>query len=376
MRIGIVGGGQLAMMMSDASDGLDLDVTALASRADDPIFSRVPQALVGDARSAEDLRRLADQTDVLTFDHELVDVVVVAQLEHDGIICRPGSRTLAFATDKQRQWELFNELGLAQPDTIVVNDVEAALKAIASFDGSAVLKMATGGYDGRGVLLDADEHSVREWFPADSATASTPTTVLVQRSVAIDDELAVQVVRATDGSIVTYAPVRTVQADGMCSVVHVPAEIDAELEATACQIARTIADAIGAVGILTVEFFVADGQLVVNELAARPHNSGHLTIEASRTSQFENHLRAVAGFPLGSTELIVPAAAMANIVGRVASTQSASSPPVGVAVHLYGKAPRPGRKIGHVTAVAESPDKAVALALGTATEIENGAVTS
>lgn len=366
-RVGIVGGGQLAVMMAEAAEQLELEVCSLAGRADDPIFKRGAQAFVGDARNVEDLRRLADQSDVLTFDHELIDTSMVRQLEDEGIECRPGLRTLAIATNKQRQWELFSQLHLSQPETVVVNSVDAALRAIEEFNEEAVLKTATGGYDGRGVLLDTNEAVVREWFPS--------VTVLVQRAIAIEVELAVQVVRSFDGEIVSYLPVRTVQANGMCSVVHVPAQINDKLEADATMIARAIAEKIGVVGILTVEFFVANGQLIVNELAARPHNSGHLTIEAARTSQFENHMRAVAGLPLGSTAPVVPAAAMANIVGKIESLEGVVWGSPNVAIHLYGKTPRPGRKIGHVTASAETSDKAVALALSAARDIQNGAVT-
>lgn len=368
MRVGIVGGGQLAMMMAEAGDRIGLEVSALTGQADDPVAGRVAHLVIGDARNAEDLRQLAKVSDVVTFDHELVDVSTISELENEGIVFRPGPKTLAYATNKQRQWELYDELGFAQPETIIVNDVEAALDAIARFGGTAVLKTATGGYDGRGVLLGATtaaESSVREWYPSDSV-------VLVQRNIDIDHELAAQVVRGSDGVMMSYAPVCTVQSNGMCSVVHVPAQIDSELEAQAAAIARKIADAIDVVGILAVEFFVSEGQLVVNELAARPHNSGHLTIEASTTSQFENHMRAVAGLPLGAPDTCVPAAAMVNLVGQIASTEPPSSLSASVSVHRYGKTPRPGRKLGHVTAVADSVDKAVASALHAATELQIG----
>ncbi len=363
-RVGIVGGGQLAVMMAEAADDLGLEITSLAQVADDPIFSFGRQGFVGDALSLDDLRRLAGQSDVLTFDHELIDYRVLAQLESEGVIVRPGSVTMAIATDKERQYELFERLEIAQPDTVVVSDLASAFEAISQFDGAAVLKTARGGYDGRGVLLDSNEAAVREWFPAGQ------TTVLVQRRVDVELEIAVQVVRAHDGSMVTYAPVRTVQADGMCSIVHLPADIAPALEDEAMEIARAIAEAIDVVGILAVEFFVLDGKLLVNELAARPHNSGHLTIEASATSQFENHLRAVTGLPLGSTDRIVPAAAMANIVGQTRGEPQDDSFSSEVSVHMYGKTPRPGRKLGHVTATAATTDQAIERALDAAKELE------
>lgn len=359
-RVGIVGGGQLAVMMAEAADALDVEVVGLVRSSDDPLLAIMSDAFVGDATSATDLRRLARDSDVITFDHELVDHRVIAVLEAEGIVFRPGSTALAIATDKRRQAGLFEALELAQPQTIVVNDVRAALQVIDHFGGAAVLKTATGGYDGRGVLLDVTESSVRDWFP------SAPVDVLVQRAVPIDHELAVQVVRGVDGSVVAYPPVLTVQSAGMCSHVHVPSGLGAEVENEASLTARTIAEAIDVVGILTVEFFVSGGALVVNELAARPHNSGHLTIEACCTSQFANHLRAVAGLALGPTDLIVPAAAMINLVGEVRNDHDLLEDESDVKVHLYGKKPRPGRKIGHVTAVAGSPSAAVERAVETA----------
>ncbi len=363
-RVGIVGGGQLAVMMADAADALGLGITSLAQVADDPIFSFGRQGFVGDALDLGDLRRLASDNDVLTFDHELVDYRVLAQLETEGVIVRPGSTTMAIATDKERQYELFERLEIAQPETVVVSDLDSAFEAISRFDGAAVLKTARGGYDGRGVLLDSSEAVVREWFPPGQ------TTVLVQRRVDVEIEIAVQVVRAQDGTMVTYSPVRTVQSDGMCSIVHIPAEIAPALQDEAMEIARKIAEAIEVVGILAVEFFVLDGELLVNELAARPHNSGHLTIEASATSQFENHLRAVTGLPLGPTDRIVSAAAMANIVGQTRGELQDHSFSPDVFIHMYGKTPRPGRKLGHVTAIADTTDQAIERALDTAKELE------
>lgn len=371
-RVGIIGGGQLAAMMAEAAPHLGLQVEFLARRADDPISRISERVLVGDARNGDDLRRLAARTDVLTFDHELVEPAVLAEMEEEGIEIRPGSRALSVAIDKQQQSELFTVLGMDQPRTIVVRSIESALEAISEFGGRAVLKVATGGYDGRGVLLDVSEQSVRSWFP------DGPTTVLVQKCMDVDHEFAVQVVRAIDGTTVTYEPVRTVQREGMCSHVSFPLDLGEAIEAEALRCARAIADAIGVIGILTVEFFVVDGALLVNELAARPHNSGHLTIEACRTSQFENHLRGVAGLPLGPTDRVVPAAAMVNLVGEIRSDRLASSilDDANVHVHLYGKEPRPGRKVGHVTAVAESESEAVAIASRIANELQTGKVAS
>ena len=369
-RVGIVGGGQLAVMMAEAARRLGLEVEALARSGDDPVFRVVPSARVGDACSFDDLRSLAEGTDVITFDHELVDRSVLARLEADGFELRPGSTALAVATDKRCEAGLFEALALDRPDTVIVHEPSAALDAVARFGGAAVLKTATGGYDGRGVLLDVSEHAVRSWFPENAEA------VLVQRRVPIDCELAVQVVRGVDGEIVAYPPVRTVQVDGMCSVVHVPSGLGDSVESRAIEISKSIADSIDAVGVLAVEFFVTDGRVVVNEIAARPHNSGHLTIEATLASQFDNHMRAVAGMPLGSTELVVPAAAMVNVVGPSNSIEALGPMPTDVAVHMYGKSLRPGRKIGHVTAIAPTIDEAVERASRAAEVLEAGRVSA
>lgn len=366
--IGIVGGGQLAVMMAEAARRLGVRVTALAASAEDPIHLVVPDALIGDANDIDDLRRLAARCDVLTFDHELVDPSVLRVLVDEGVDLRPGPGALEVAIDKYRQFRVFRERGLPVPEAVVVTDLDAALDAAAAV-GPAVLKVATGGYDGRGVLLVSDADSIREWWPAGEPT------VLVQPRLRIQDEIAVQVVRAADGELATYPVVRTVQHDGMCAVVHVPSGLNPRLELEAGAIARTIAETIGVVGMLAVEFFVVDGALIINEIAARPHNSGHVTIESSRCSQFENHVRAVVGQPLGATDLVVPAAAMVNVIGTEGLVEFGPLPG-DVAVHLYGKTPRPGRKLGHVTAIAPSVDLAMARALRAARELESGVLAS
>ena len=367
--LGIVGGGQLAVMTAEAARRLGVRSTALAASTDDPIHRVVGSSIVGDARDPRDLRRLAEQCELVTFDHELVDPAVLAMLEDEGIVLRPGATAMAIAIDKHRQLRLFRSLGLAVPDTVVVHDVDAAIAAATDF-GDAVLKSATGGYDGRGVLLDGRPDAIRAWFPEREAT------VLVQPRIHIDDEIAVQVVRAVDGSMVVYPVVRTVQEDGMCAVVQVPSGLAPDVELDAQRQAEMIAEEIGVVGVLAVEFFVIDGAVVLNEIAARPHNSGHVTLESSRTSQFENHVRAVVGQPLGSTELVVPAAAMANVVGVDGMDGRFGRLPTDVAVHLYGKEPRPGRKLGHVTSTASSTEVAVERAVQAARQLEGGVLAS
>ena len=369
-EVGIVGGGQLALMMTEAARRLGLETRILASSPDEVAARRWTDAQFGDARDVEDLRRFAASCDVITFDHELVSSFALAVLEDEGVIIRPGASTLAVATDKHRQLLLFTEHGLPVPETVIVHDAEQALDASRTFDGGVVLKAATGGYDGRGVLLDPDDETIREWYPV------RRTPVLVQPLLPIEAELAVQVVRSPSGQIVTYPVVRTVQSEGMCSIVHVPSGLSTDIENEAIAIACLIAEAIGVVGVLAVEFFMSQGELLLNEIAARPHNSGHITLESSRTSQFENHMRAVAGHPLGPTDLIVPAAAMVNVVGSCTGPHSFGPLPGDVAVHLYGKSPRPGRKLGHITAVDSDIDHAIERATVGLDMIMNGELAS
>ena len=351
--VGIVGGGQLAVMMIEAARRLGLETRILASSPDEVAARRWSDSELGDARDIDDLRRFASTCDVITFDHELVNSFALAILEDEGVIVRPGASALAVATDKHRHLLLFSEQNLPLPETVIVHDADEAIEAAKTFTDGAVLKAATGGYDGRGVLLHPDDETIRKWYPV------RRTPVLVQPLLAIDAECAVQLVRAPNGQIVTYPVVRTVQANGMCNVVHVPSGLSREIEEDAVSIACLIAEAIGVIGVLAVEFFISGGRLLLNEIAARPHNSGHITLESSRTSQFENHMRAVAGHPLGATDLIVPAAAMINIVGTCEGPRTYGVLPPDVAVHLYGKAPRPGRKLGHITAVDSDVDRAI-----------------
>ena len=363
-KVGIVGGGQLAMMMIEAAHRLEMEVVVLADASHDPIPHIASNVIEGDARNLADLKKLASMTEVITFDHELIDSMVLAALEDEGVTLRPGSSVLEVTTNKVRQSQLFDALGLPNPETKIVDNVGSAIEGVEAFDGAAILKTATGGYDGRGVLFDVSPDSIAKWFPTDSVE------VLVQRKVHIDHEIAVQVVRGADGTSRTYPVVRTTQENGICSMVQVPSGLGPELEADAASIARTIADAIGSIGILTVEMFVVKGVLIMNELAARPHNSGHLTIESARTSQFENHLRAVTGQPLGGTDLVVPAAAMANAIGIEGKGSGSGILPADGAIHLYGKVTRPGRKLGHVTCIAATAEEAVVRAQHAARAIE------
>lgn len=350
-------------MMFEASLRMDLDVHVLATNADDPALRVVPCGRVGDPRDASVLRAFAERVDIITFDHELIDIDSVMALEHEGQLMRPGSRALSVAVDKRRQHMVFAELGIEQPPTYVAVGADALRSAITSHALPVVVKHASGGYDGRGVQVIEHQAQLDQLLDTMRSDSAADCAFLVQPKVQIDFEVAVQVVRSVHGEIVTYPVVRTVQEDGICTMVQLPAALPDELCARATTTAHRLAEHLDVVGVLAVEFFISDGQLLVNEIGARPHNSGHITIESCITSQFENHLRAVAGLQLGSTSAVVGAASMVNIIGAESADVTAiSTSPIEAAVHLYGKSHRPGRKLGHVTAVGDSIDEVISRA--------------
>ena len=354
--VGIVGAGQLARMMYQAAIPLGIRVRVLAERPDEAAALIAADVSLGSPRSVDDLTAFAAQCDVVTFDHELVDAVA---LERTGRAVWPSSAAVAVAQDKIHQRTLFTEHGFPVPPHRTVTDL-AEVKAFgAEFGWPVVLKAARGGYDGRGVWVLAGEAEADREAPAILEQAAP---VLAETWVPIERELAVLVARRPSGQMVTYPVVETVQRDGICHQLRVPAPVSADLAARATQLARDVAAAISVVGIMALELFVAGGEVIVNEIAVRPHNSGHFSIEGAVTSQFEQHLRAVLDWPLGGTGLTAPAVTTVNLLGasdgrdpQVLLPEALALP--GVHVHLYGKSARPGRKLGHVTTLG--PDAAI-----------------
>ncbi|MBW3658652.1 MAG: 5-(carboxyamino)imidazole ribonucleotide synthase [Actinobacteria bacterium] len=350
--IGVVGGGQLAWMMAPAAARLGLPLVLLAS-PDDAAAALVPDVIDG-RPDADGLRALAAACDVLTVEHELVDLDTMEALEAEGHPVRPSAATLRVANDKIRQRELLAEHGVPVAPWTVAADL-AGIEAFADEHGwPLVLKRPRGGYDGRGVWIADDVDAARA--VVDEVAGED---LLVEPKLPIDLELAVLVARRPGGELAIYPAVETVQVEAMCREVVLPAPVTNELASRAEEIGQRVAEAIGSVGMLAIELFVVDGEVLLNELAARPHNAGHVTIEGSVTSQFENHLRAVADLPLGATRRRVAAAVMVNVVGEEDDPRdhlAAGLDVDDVSVHLYGKAARPGRKLGHVTATG--PDVA------------------
>jgi 5-(carboxyamino)imidazole ribonucleotide synthase len=299
----------------------------------------------------------------VTFDHELVPPDCLAALEADGHCLYPTASTMSLAQNKRRQREELGAGGFPMPAFRVVERLVDLLdfgKAHGWPERPVVAKAVRGGYDGRGVWMLADEAEARRVF---GEATGRGLSLLVEAWVPIERELAVLTARRPGGEIVVYPVVETVQVAGICRTVLAPAPISTELTMAAQSLGKGIAEAIGSVGMLAVELFVSQDDpaqpLLINELAARPHNSGHFSIEGCVTSQFENHVRAVVDWPLGETRLVAPAVAMENVLGGPPGTDPEALLPRALSeteakVHLYGKEARPGRKLGHVTAIGET----------------------
>ena len=355
--VGVVGAGQLARMMVPAAVELDLELHLLAARADDAAAQVIVATTVGDERGLADLRAISAGVDVLTFDHEHVPTAHLQTLQADGVVVRPGPHALPYATDKSVMRRGLAAAGLPVPAFAVIespHELAAAVDAVGGWP--VVVKTARGGYDGRGVWVAAQ--------PQDAAAAfAARVPVVVEERVEFVRELAAVVARSPSGQAVAYPVVESVQADGICVEVLAPAPGLADATSTAAQrLALDVATTVDCVGILAVELFERpDGTLVVNELAMRPHNTAHWTIEGAVTSQFSNHLRAVLDLPLGSPAARAPVTVMANVLGgerpdvhRALHHVLAHDP--ALHVHLYGKQVRPGRKIGHVTVTGSDVD--------------------
>jgi 5-(carboxyamino)imidazole ribonucleotide synthase len=353
--VGMVGAGQLARMTHQAAIALGQSLRVLAAAPGDPAALVAADVRPGRADDLAAVRAFAAGCAAVTFDHEQVPQDVLRALAGDGVAVHPGPDALLFAQDKLLMRRRLAELGVPVPAFAPVGSPED-LDAFAAEHGRVVLKAVRGGYDGRGVWMDPDAALVAELL-----AAGTP--LMAEAAVPLRRELAALVARSPFGQASAWPVVETVQEAGQCVQVLAPAPgLDEERATGAQHLALRLASGLGVTGLLAVELFEDDrGALSVNELAMRPHNSGHWTIEGSRTSQFEQHLRAVLDYPLGATAPTAPAVVMANVLG------AGSEPAMGlderchhlfarfpdVKVHLYGKAARPLRKVGHVTVLGE-----------------------
>jgi 5-(carboxyamino)imidazole ribonucleotide synthase len=356
--VGVVGGGQLARMMQPSAVALGVRLRVLVESAQDSAAQVVVDCEVGHHADLDALRRFAAGCDVLTFDHEHVPASHLAALVDDGTVVRPGPDALQFAQDKGRMRERLAAAGAPVPrwaPVATTDDVAAFASAAGGWP--VVLKATRGGYDGKGVW-PVDDPDEADWVLSHDQVPG----FLVEEHVGFSRELAALVARSPSGQAVAYPVVETLQIDGICREVYAPAPISGDRAVAAQRVALELAAELGVVGVLAVELFETPDGLLVNELAMRPHNSGHWTIDGAVTSQFENHLRAVLDLPLGEPSATSTHAVMVNVLGGdlpeiyPAYLHCMARDP-GLKVHMYGKSVRPGRKIGHVTVVGDDPEQ-------------------
>lgn len=348
----MVGGGQLARMSQPPAVALGVRLSVLAASPEAAAAQVINSPVVADEKALADLRAFAESCDVLTFDHEHVPSQHLQELEALGVPVRPGSAALVHAQDKLVMRERLTALGVPCPRYRVVTGPDEVRASLRDLGDSVVLKTSRGGYDGKGVWL-IDGGTSAEVI-AEPFRAGVP--VLAEERVNFTRELAAVVARSPSGQAVAYPVVESVQRDGICVEVVAPAPgLDPDLAAEAQRTALSVAAELDVVGVLAVELFqTADDRLLVNELAMRPHNSAHWTIDGAVTSQFENHLRAVLDLPLGSPMARAPYTVMVNVLGGdlpdvYPAYRHVLARDPGLKVHWYGKAVTPGRKVGHVT---------------------------
>jgi 5-(carboxyamino)imidazole ribonucleotide synthase len=334
-------------------------MAVLAQRPDDAACAVAAEVIVGSPFVEADLRALCERCAVVTFDHEQVDLDIVAGLGAEGYVLRPGTATLEFAVDKAHMRTVLDSAGVPVPAYAIFDNGPDAPEAVGDFAGEhgwpVMLKAARGGYDGKGVWPVADATEAAE------VLSHVEGRVVAEELLPLDAELAVMVARRPSGSAAAWPAVETAQVGGVCREVLVPGRLPSEVVDAATGLGQKVAEIVGAVGVMAVELFWSGGRLLVNEVATRPHNSGHWTIEGAVTSQFENHVRAVLDLPLGSTAPQHPQVASVNVFGGPGGADPSLLLAKGLAVegahvHLYGKDPRPGRKLGHVTVCGDDAE--------------------
>jgi 5-(carboxyamino)imidazole ribonucleotide synthase len=344
----MVGAGQLARMAQQAAIPLGISLRVLATSPDEPAPLAGATPHIGHPTDLDALRAFAHGADVLTFDHEQIPTEHLVALEAEGFRLAPKPAAKLMAQDKLHARREFARLGYPIPDfahAVTAGDV----KAFAATHGWPLIgKAPRDGYDGRGVFPLPDLDTAVE------ALAAMPNGLLLEPKLELTRELAILIARSSTGETVAYPVVETVQEDGMCREIIAPAQIDPALATQARELALSLAADIDATGIMAVELFDTPQGLMINELALRPHNSGHYTIEGAETSQFEQHLRAVLGWPLGASSLRSNVAVTVNVVGPADGSDPAARltgalDVPGAHVHLYAKTAKPGRKLGHVT---------------------------
>jgi 5-(carboxyamino)imidazole ribonucleotide synthase len=376
-RLGIIGGGQLARMTAMSALQLGCDVVVLEKTAQSPAATLATHSLVGDWNTAAALLDLARRVDIVTLENEFVPAELLTALEEHGHTVLPGARSLGLVQDKFLQKQTLEKAGLPVPRMRAVPDIGALAAATAELGLPCLLKARRNAYDGKGNVNVRTPDDLAAAWERLGGPGGNP--LFVEQFCDFTAELATIITRGRNGESVAYPVVETVQRNHVCHLVRAPAPVPVDIAARAAGVARRAVEAVGAVGSYGVEMFLTrDGDIMVNELAPRVHNSGHYTIEACLCSQFENHVRAVLGLPLGSVRMVAPAAVMVNLLGetrgpaRVRGLADALAVP-GAHVHLYGKtATSPGRKLGHVTALGATLAEAELAATRAAASIRFG----
>ncbi|WP_255360362.1 MULTISPECIES: 5-(carboxyamino)imidazole ribonucleotide synthase [Mycobacteriaceae] len=358
--VAMIGGGQLARMTHQAAVALGQTLRVLATNADEPAARVTPDVVIGSHTDLEALRRAAEGATALTFDHEHVPGELLEALVAEGVNVAPPPEALLHAQDKLTMRRRLEAMGAPVPRYTAIDSVDDVVAFSDAVGGPVVIKTVRGGYDGRGVVMVPDRDQARDVVAGYLADG---VAVMAEERVAMHRELAALVARSPFGQGAAWPVVETVQQDGICVTVVAPAQdLPDRIGAAAQELALRLADELGVVGLLAVELFeTADGGLLVNELAMRPHNSGHWTMDGSVTGQFEQHLRAVLDYPLGDTALLAPVTVMANVLGAPHTPQMSTDERLhhlfgripDAKVHLYGKSERPGRKIGHVNVTGD-----------------------
>jgi 5-(carboxyamino)imidazole ribonucleotide synthase len=342
--VGVIGAGQLARMSIAPATALGVDLLLLAADSQDS-GAQITNHIVGDYKDLETVRAFAKKCDVVTFEHELIPLSIVKALEADGVVVRPSSSAFVYSQDKAAMREKLSSF--PSPHWQIVTSADQV------HDFPVIAKAISGGYDGRGVWKVSDAKEL-------AALLQQTPKLLIEELVDFDYEIAVMVARSPHGQATTWAPTQTIQEDGICTMTISPApHLSVALSEKAQKLALDVAAAVGVVGVMAVELFVKGDEIFINELAMRPHNSGHWTIDGSHTSQFEQHLRAILDLPLGDPSMSASLAVMGNVLGgdkpdmyRPYLHLMARTP--ALKFHHYKKEVRPGRKIGHVTMVGEN----------------------
>jgi len=352
--VAVIGGGQLARMLAEPAAAMGIPLRLLAEAEGVSAAQVIPDQAVGDYTDLATLQRVVKGCEVVTFDHEHVPTAHLHALEQE-LAVRPGPDALVHAQDKGVMRERLDALGVPCPRNAIVTSAEE----VTAFGFPCVLKSTRGGYDGKGVWFVS---SAGECAPAFEAAGSSDARILAEELVDFRRELSALVARSPSGQVAAYPVVQSTQTDGICAEVVAPApDLDEGLALQAQRIAMRLATDLGVTGILAVELFeTTDGRVLVNELAMRPHNTGHWSQDGAVTSQFENHLRAVLDLPLGVPDARASWTVMVNILGGSTATgrlydgyPHALARDPRLRVHLYGKEPRPGRKVGHVNAYGD-----------------------